>query len=429
MALLISFSMLLLAACSGGSNQEISSGGSESSNNDSSSVDEKVIEFWHFATGEREALLEEATQKFEEENPGVKVNVLRMPNDAYKQKLSVAMAGGNPPDVFQSWGGGWLRHFVDQGNVLDITDKVDKDHYLELALNNGTFDEKVYGVPLGLALDVVFYNNEIFEEHGLEEPKTYEEFTEVIKTLKENNVIPIALTNQSKWPGSYYLMNFASRIAGPDLFDSAFHRKGRGFDDPAYVEAGRYIQDLVKMEAFNPGFNGIPYDEGRGRQLLYSGQAAMINIQSSFLNNVRLEAPEFEEKLDFFLFPSVPEGKGDQTQVGGSTGPVWSVYSKSEHPDLAAEFIKALTSKELAQKYTETGALTGIKGVVPNDEFVKKFYDVAQHASHIQMPYDQTLPPELAELHKDTTQALFGLSMTPEEAAEKMEERAKEFLD
>ena len=47
----------------------------------------------------------------------------------------------------------------------------------------------------------------------------------------------------------------------------------------------------------------------------------------------------------------------------------------------------------------------------------------------MQMPYDQTLPPELAELHKDTTQAIFGLEMTPKEAAEKMEQKAEETLE
>ena len=45
------------------------------------------------------------------------------------------------------------------------------------------------------------------------------------------------------------------------------------------------------------------------------------------------------------------------------------------------------------------------------------------------MPYDQTLVPELGELQKDTTQALFGLDMTPEEAAKQMEDKAKELLD
>lgn len=421
------FSMLLLAACGG--HQEDASGGSNSSNNDSGAQDEKVIEVWHIETGEREKLFKEIAKKFEEEHPGVKVKLLQTPNDAYKQKLAVAMSGGNPPDVFHSWGGGWLKHFVEQGNVRDITADIDKSHYLETVLNNSIFDGKVYGVPLGLSIDVIFYNKEIFEKYGLKEPKTYKEFTDIIKTLKDHDIIPVSLANKTKWPGAYYLMNFASRLAGPELFDSAFNRKGRSFDDPAYIKAGEYIQELVKMNAFNPGFNGIPYDEGRGRQLMYSGQAAMMDITISFLNNVRSEAPQFEEKLGFFLFPTLPEGKGDQTQIGGVTSPVWSVSSASKNPDLAVEFIQALTSKEAAQQYTDrTGSLTAIKDVVPKDKFVKRLYDVVQKATHIQMPYDQTLPPELAELHKDTTQALFGLSMTPEEAAEKMEEKAKELL-
>lgn len=421
-ALLSVIAMLLLAACGGNEGASTSTGSGDG--------DEKVIEMWHIETGEREALFEEVAKQFEEENDGVKVKLLQAPNDAYKQKLAVSMSGGNPPDIFQSWGGGWLKHFVDQGNVEDITANVNQDHYLEMALNNGTFDDKVYGVPMGLSLDVIFYNKEIFEKYNLEEPKTYEEFTNVIKTLNENDVTPLALTNKTKWPGAYYLMNFASRIGGPDLFESAFNREGRGFDDPAYVQAGEYIQELVEMDAFNKGFNGIPYDEGRGRQLMYSGQAAMMDMTISFLNNVREEAPGFEEKLGFFVFPTIPGGEGNQTQVGGATGPVWSVASESEHPELAAEFIKALTTKETSQKFTDrTGTLTAVKGVVPKDDFVKEFYEVAQNASHIQMPYDQTLPPELAELHKDTTQALFGLSMTPEEAAKKMEAKAEELLE
>ena len=145
-ALLSVIAMLLLAACGGNQGASTSTGSGDG--------DEKVIEMWHIETGEREALFEEVAKQFEEENDGVKVKLLQAPNDAYKQKLAVSMSGGNPPDIFQSWGGGWLKHFVDQGNVEDITANVDQDHYLEMALNNGTFDDKVYGVPMGLSLDV-----------------------------------------------------------------------------------------------------------------------------------------------------------------------------------------------------------------------------------------------------------------------------------
>ncbi|WP_078434768.1 extracellular solute-binding protein [Metabacillus halosaccharovorans] len=421
--------LLLLAACGlngGGSTEQATSETEKSESNGGKTT----LEFWHIDPGEREVVYEEAVKRFEENHPDVEVKMLQIPNDAYKQKLSVAMSGNKAPDVFHSWGGGWLKNFVDQGKVYDITESTDKSHFNELALNNATYDGKIYGLPLGLSLDVVFYNKEIFDEYGLKAPKTYDEWLNVIDTLKENDIIPIALANQTKWPGAYHFMNFASRIAGPELFESALNREGRGFDDPAYVEAGKYIQDLVKRDAFNPGFNGVPYDEGQGRQLLYTGQAAMMDMTISFVNNVRQEAPEFEEKLDFFLYPTVPGGKGDQTHVGANTGPVWSVAQNSKNPDLAAELANELASAETAQNYTDrTGALTGVKDIVPNDEFTKRFYDVVEQATHLQMPYDQTLPPELAELHKDTTQAIFGLDMTPEEAAKKMEEKAKEVLE
>ncbi|MDQ0861894.1 ABC transporter substrate-binding protein [Bacillus sp. V2I10] len=419
LAMLTVVSMVLLTACQGGG-EEVSKGSDEN----------QVIEMWHIETGEREKYFEDIVAQFEKDHPGKKVKLLRIPNDAYKQKLSVAMSGGNPPDIFQSWGGGWLKNFVDQGNVLDITDKVDQDLFLENAIANTKFDEKVYGVPLGISTDVIFYNKEIFAKYNLKEPKTYEEFVKVIETLKENNIIPLSLTNKTKWPGSYFFMNFAGRIAGPELFDSAFNRTGRGFDDPAFVEAGEYIQELVKMDAFNPGANGIPYDEGRGRQLLYTGEAAMMDMTTSFVNNIREENPEFEKKLGFFPFPTVADGKGVQTEIGAATGPVFSVTESAEDPDLAAQLINEMTTKENGQIYTDkTGSLTAIKGAVPNDETMKPLYELIQNATYMQMPYDQTLPPELAELHKDTTQAIYGLSMTPKEAAEKMEAKAKELLD
>ncbi len=421
--------VLLLAACgvNGGSSSSESASGQSGSGSESEG--KKVLEFWHIDPGEKEKIYKEAVDRFEKKHPDVEVKMLRIPNDAYKQKLAVAMSGGNPPDVFHSWGGGWLKHFVEQDKVLDITQNTDFEHFNKLALNNSTFNDKVYGLPLSMTIDVVFYNKEIFEKYGLQPPKTYEEWLTIIDTLNENDVIPIALTNATKWPGAYYLMNFASRIEGPELFDSAYNRKGRGFDDEGYVKAGEYIQEMVERDAFNPGFNGVPYDEGQGRQLIYTGQAAMMDMSISFLNNVRQEAPEFEEKLDFFVFPTVEGGKGDQTQIGGATGPVWSVSKDSKNSDLAVELLKELTSTETAQNYTDrTGSLTGVKDIVPEDPFTKRFYDVVQNATHIQMPYDQTLPPEIAELHKDTTQAIFGLDMTPQEAAEKMEAKAKEVL-
>ncbi|MDR6880833.1 extracellular solute-binding protein [Bacillus sp. 3255] len=431
-ALLSVLSLLTLAACSNAP-APVASGTKPAdpkpADTKTASGEKKTLEFWYIDPGDKEKVYLEAVERFKKKHPDVEVKTLQTPNDTYKQKFAVAMSGGTPPDVFHSWGGGWLKEFVNQGNVLDISGKFDANTFSKQALDNATFDSKVYGLPLGLSIAQIFYNKDIFAKYNLKPPVTWEEFMTVIDTLKANKVIPLALANQPKWPGAYYLMYLADREAGSDLFNGALARTGKGFDDPGYVKAGQYIQELVKKEAFNKGFNGLPYDAGQSRQILYTEQAAMMLMSNSLVNNVRTEAPAFEKKLDFFNFPALPGGKGDQSSLQGSTAPVWSVAKKSKNPELAIELIKELASVETAQAYSDrTGSVVAVKGVEYKDPYAKRLADMVNVAKTIFWPYDQTLPADLAELHKDTTQALFGLSTTPEAAAKQMEEKAKQVL-
>lgn len=428
--------MLLTTACSGtSSNATQDTGKKETGNTEQKqpaqapSGDKKKLSFWYIETGKRKELIEAAVQKFMQAHPEAEVEVVQIPNDPYKTKLSVAMGGGNPPDVFHSWGGGWLKQFVSANQVLDLTGKINADSYVPAALGAATFDSKVYGAPLAMSVVPFFYNKEIFAKYQLQPPQTYDDLLKIVDTLKKENIIPISMANKTKWPSAFYLMYFAEKMAGPEIFSEAFERKGRTFDDEAYVKAGEMIQDLVKRGAFNPGFNGLQYDTGQSRQLLYTGKAAMELQTASYVNNVRNEAPDFLNKLGMFPFPAVAGGKGNISNMVGGVSPVFSVSAKSKHPDLAVELVKVLTSQELAQQMAdETSAISAVKGVNYKDAFAVQLNDMLSKAGYLQTFYDQTLPPELAELHKDTTQALFGQSITPAEAAKQMEAKAKEVL-
>ncbi|GKU80644.1 extracellular solute-binding protein [Niallia sp. NCCP-28] len=418
--------LFLLAGCQPGApNTKTNSEGSSNSG----SADSKTLTIWHVETGAGEESIKNAAKRFEEKHPGVAVKVVRQENDPYKTKLSVAMGGGNPPDVFHSWGGGWLKNFVDAGQVYDITGEIDKDSYLEAAISPATYEEKVYGVPIGMDIVPVWYNKEIFEKYGLKEPETYDELITIVKKLKANNIIPFALANKSKWPGSFYMMYLAERIGGKDLFNEAYERTGRGFDDEAYVQAAAKIQELVKMGAFPDGVNGLNYDTGQSRQLLYSNKAAMEIQGSWIIGNIRNEMPEFEKKLGFFLFPAVEGGKGSAKDIVGGVSPVFSVAEKSVNKDLAIELVKELGSKETAEEMAnKNGGISAVRGVNYEDEYVKKINEVLESAEYMQTYYDQTLPTAVATEHLDTTQGIFGLSMTPEDAVKKVEKKAEEII-
>lgn len=421
--------LIFMAACS--SSNGDSGAEATDSNGSSDSGDTKTLTLWHIETAGQEETLLNAVERFEEKHEGVEVEVVQQENDPYKTKLSVAMGGGAPPDVFHSWGGGWLENFVNAGQVVELTEHIDEENYLQAGLSPNVFDDKVYGAPLGMSVVPVWYNKEIFAEYGLEEPETYDDLLNIVETLTDNNIIPFALANKPKWPGSFYMMYLAERVGGPDLFNEAFNRTGRGFDDPAYVEAGEKIQELVEMGAFPDGMNGLNYDTGQSRTLLYSGKAAMLTQVDSVLDNTRNDAPEFEEKLGFFLFPEVEGGQGAQNHIVGGVSPVFSVSEASENQELAIELVKELTSLETATDFANIGGgISAVQGVEYEDEFVQSIVtEVLESAEFMQTFYDQTLPPELASVHLDTTQALFGLSMTPEEAVGKVEEKAKELLE
>lgn len=62
------------------------------------------------------------------------------------------------------------------------------------------------------------------------------------------------------------------------------------------------------------------------------------------------------------------------------------------------------------------------------DGVTKQILDAATEASSVQLWYDQYLPPAVAQVHLDTCQELFGMTMKPEEAGKKFEEAMEGYL-
>ncbi|WP_242965222.1 extracellular solute-binding protein [Petroclostridium xylanilyticum] len=403
---------------------------------DKEKAEKKKIVFWHIqSTGNGPKIIQNSVDRFKAENPNVEVEVVPLQNDPFKTKLKVAMGAGNPPDIFPTWSGGPLYEYVKAGQVADLTDMMNKDNYkdyfLDGAISMVTFDNKIWGVPVeNIAVAGIFYNKKIFEENGLSIPKTYNELVDIVKKLKAKGITPFALANKTKWTGSMYYMYLVDRIGGPDVFKKAATRTGGTFEDEAFVKAGQMVQELVKLGAFSDGYNGLDYDTGQSRTLMYSGKAAMELMGTWNIFTVKSENEKFyNENLDFFPFPAVEGGKGDPNNVVGTVGDnFYSISKKSKNPEDAFKVIQFLIDEESVKERAADGKIPPIKGFKPENPLLQRVMGMLEKAPSVQLWYDQYLPPELGELHKDTCQALFGLSMTPEEVAKKMEEGAKKFF-
>lgn len=390
-----------------------------------------TLTLWHVWTeeGTVKEMIDQAVMDFSERE-GVTLEAVSMQGDAYKTKLKVAMGAGNPPDIFSNWGGGPLKTYVDAGMVLPLPDEaLDTllERYISSSFDPVTFDGDAYGAAYSGLTGVYFwYREDIFAEHGVTVPETWSEFVEVCQALKEAGVTPIELSNKSKWPSSFYYMYISDRLGGAGLFSEAISPSGRTFENDVYVRTGEMIQNLVEMGAFPKGFNGMDYDSGQGRIMFYSGRAAMTLMGDWHYGIHTAESPETVEHVDFFPFPEIAGGTGDPSNLIGSPGQDWfSVASTSANPSAALTFLTDYVMNDAWVRFLiDNGRIPPVTGAAEmvTDPIVTKNARFFERANHVQLYWDQFLPPSLGEKHKDLVQALFAMSITPEQMSEEHEE-------
>lgn len=399
--------------------------------------DEVTLTLWDIRTAADQATpaVKDAIERFEADNPNINIEHVPTQNDNYKTKLRTAMSADNAPDLFMTWGSAGLERYVDGDKVYSLQSHMTDDWKSQLmpaAMDLGIVDEEVYGVPVtNVAPALVWYRTDLFEEYGLEVPETYEDLKNVVETFTENGITPFALANKTMWTGSMYYMYLVDRIGGPEALQTALSREGSFTDEP-FVEAGRRIQELVEMGAFPDGVNGLDEDSAQSRTLLYTDRAAMYLMGSWAYSAFKNEAPEMLDDFSFFNFPGIESGKGDPSNLVGTPGDnYYSVSKKAENKEAAVEFLKYLTDSKMGEELIAIGNVPPFTGVGEKieDPIMNKIYNSSQEANYIQLWYDQTLPLELAQVHLNTTQALFGMEMTPEEAAEEMEAAAQEYFE
>lgn len=396
------------------------------------------ITFWHIqSTGGGPEMIQQAVDRYMADNPGVNVEVVPMQNDPYKIRIRTAMGAGDAPCIFPSWGGGPLYEYLQSEQVLDLTPYMLADDYyqrfLPASLSNVTFEDKILGVPVeNTAVAVIYYNRQMFEDLELAVPENWDELLEVAAVLLDNGIRPFSMANAGKWPSSMWYMYLVDRLGGPDVFASAANRLGGSFEDPVFVQAGEMIQELVEMGYFVDGFNGLDYDTGQSRIPMYAGQAAMELMGTWQIATYLDENPDFyENNLGFFSFPAVVGGQGDPSNVVGTVGDnYYHISPTCANPDEAFAVLTYLIDDESVAYRVETGRIPPVVGVAEmlEDPILQDVMAMVENAASVQLWYDQYLPPELGEVHKDLMQALFGLEITPEEVAAQHEAAAAQFF-
>jgi raffinose/stachyose/melibiose transport system substrate-binding protein len=393
-----------------------------------------TLELWSIQTdGNGPDIYRRAIARFRKDNPDFKVNLTMIANDSYKQKLAVALASGRAPDCFFSWGGGPMQEFVKNDQIADLTFYMNTNNYkgkfLDAAITQATYQGKIWGVPVNnVAVGTIFYNKEIFAKYKLTVPTTIKELEAVCDTLKKNNIFPFALGNKTQWTGSMYYMALATRRGGIQPFQNAVDGSG-SFTDPAFIYAGEKIQEWVKKGYFITGFNGLDWDAGQARAPVYRGEAAMVFMGSWFNMQALNENPVFHSKMGVFKFPRDEEGTGNPDTAFGTIGDnFYHVSASSSNQARAFDLITRLIDETAVKDAIADGRIPPVKGVKLTDPILIELFNQIQSAPELQLWYDQSLSFEVSEVHKVTSQQIFGQTLTPTAAAQRLQDAQAAYI-
>lgn len=372
----------VLAACGGNNNSSSSPSSSAPSSSapasetpsasPSEQVDPFTVSLRHIQIGEpqkfRKAILDDVVKRTEAEVPGLKFELDGV-EDAVNRftKLPAEMAAGNPPKIFDLFGGNAdALKYAKAGRLLDLTPILDelgiKDKFLNV-FGQFTLDGKIYGLPIGGNMEGIFYNTEVFEQNGLNPPATWDDLIKAADTLKAKGITPFAMASQAGWVPNMLVNTLIGRHAAngfPNgLMDGTFK-----WNQPEAVAGYTLYQDWVEKGYFTKGELGKTYDDMLNE--FGAGKAGMMfdgSWRSSAFKPDAVAA-SLNGKVAFAALPAVPNAAGDQTSINANYGNGYGFSSDLNENELKAvkAFIKNLYNDEMQLRgLLEDGVLPSMK--------------------------------------------------------------------
>jgi raffinose/stachyose/melibiose transport system substrate-binding protein len=288
------------------------------------------------------AIAEQINSEFRAAHPGVEIVTESYPDQPYQQKIKIYATAKQLPDVFKFWSfTSLLKPLIDGGFVAPL-DRAAFEHlgYLPGALESNTYGGKLYGIPVSADAWFIYYNKKLFKTAGIDHvPATLDELYALIPKFKAKGIIPMATDGKDAWPLSVTFDQLAWRISGdPTLPRQALERKIK-FTDPAFVQAARELQRMVKAGLFQEDL--MVSDYGAARNLFGQGKAAMYLMGSWELGLGAADtfSADFRSNVDVFKFPTLAGGKGKADDLMAWYGGNYVVSASSKNLALGREYL------------------------------------------------------------------------------------------
>jgi len=337
---------LALAGCAGGG-----SGGGDS--------DDQTLTIWHYENDESAMgqAWAKAIEIFEDENPDVEVVVEKQTFEQIQKNAKIVLTGDDVPDVMEyNKGNATAGQLASQGLLSPLTDAATErgwDDKLSASLQTtATYDEnglmgsgEWYGVPNYGEFVGVYYNKDMFAQHGVAVPTTLAELETAMATFQAAGVTPLAEAG-AEYPLGQLWYELVLANADQEFVDAYQLFDGEvDFQGPEMTKATETLADWID-KGYIASDSAALTAEDMGVSFINGTYPMMVSGSWWFGRLVE----EMNADWGQFNFP------GNTLQVG-SSGNLWVVPTNADSKSLAEEFIDITLRPEVQNILGEAGGL------------------------------------------------------------------------
>jgi multiple sugar transport system substrate-binding protein len=296
---------------------------------------------------------ETAFPAFEKENPGVKLEIITGGWGDFDATVAGWMTTGDGPDIVylgSEYAATYGKLLADMSSFFT---EEDLKPFLPASLETATFEGKLRGLPLLMSPRPYFYRKDLTAAGSdkFEAPKTFKESVEFVKEntkVEDNAVAQMGFIDIGN--GLFDAQEFIAYIwaAGGELYNED---GTSAFDSKETAEALQFMYDrrraILSTEEIAPlaQFEGSPLASGK----VVSGIFPMWNV------------PPLTDKMwDDIAIEPYPSGENGKQIVQVFTD--WlSVPEYSKNKELAAKFLKFISTKEMALELNKVAGFTPVR--------------------------------------------------------------------
>ncbi len=299
--------------------------------------------------------------------------------------VSASFVRGNPPDIMLANYNYEVARFVQRCALSDLggTDaaKNVRDDLQPLMEQYGSCEGRTSALPYSVMAASVIYNKQIFDEQGLEVPRTWDELLQVGDQLKAAGITPFYATFKDDWTvgQGWYDYSVGGSLDVLDFFD-ALAKEGTAVGPDAKVSFQKDFAEpmdrMLKLATEYTNDDAPSRGYGDGNLAFSKGEAAMYLQGPWAFSEIAKTAPD----LELGTFPLPMTDDPDDLAVRVNMDLAAMIPQESRHKEAARDFLEYLYQPEHIEAYnaSQLGFTPLQDAAAPDDpriEGMTEYYD------------------------------------------------------